>query len=72
MNRHLTLACLLMLPVTALAVPPTLTSQGRLLDSTGIPINGASTVTFSIYDDADATNSALWSEAIAVELNDGY
>ncbi|HMY21753.1 MAG TPA: collagen-like protein, partial [Polyangium sp.] len=36
---------------TFAAVPQTITNQGRLFDSAGVPINETIEVTFSIYDD---------------------
>lgn len=72
MLRSVLCAVLLGLPAVSLAIPSTLSTQGRLLDSVGGPVEGASNLTFSIYDDADATNPALWDETVTVALSGGY
>lgn len=53
---------------TSYAAAPSLVSyQGVLTDGSGAPeVGGPFSITFSIYDDAAATNPALWSETQAV------
>jgi len=59
-------------PATAAGVPPMLTEQGRLIDSSGNPVTGSATFTFRIY----ATQSggvALWTETQPpITLDSGY
>jgi hypothetical protein len=70
MSRPLALSGALALAAPALAVPPTLTHQGRVLDA-GLPLDGEHTVTLSLYD-ADAAATAAWSETRTLEFDDGY
>ncbi|MBT3223796.1 MAG: hypothetical protein HN348_32405, partial [Proteobacteria bacterium] len=49
----------------------TLQNQGRLMDITGVPINGNQDVTLSLYDDEVAT-MPLWSEDSVVAFDNGY
>jgi hypothetical protein len=53
------------------AVPGTLTQQGRLLDASGMPVSGAVSFVFTIYDAATAGTS-LWTESQMITLEDGY
>lgn len=55
----------------AFAATPTLMNyQGVLTDGSGVPqVGGPFTVTFSIYDDAVATNPALWAETQSVSTD---
>jgi hypothetical protein len=53
------------------AVPGTLTQQGRLLDSGGMPVAGQVSFVFTIYDAATA-GTALWTESQMITLEDGY
>jgi hypothetical protein len=53
------------------AVPQTLTQQGRLLDSGGMPVAGQVSFVFTIYDAATA-GMALWTESQMITLEDGY
>jgi len=53
------------------AVPGTLTQQGRLLDSVGMPVSGAVALVFTVYDAATAGTS-LWTESQTITLEDGY
>jgi hypothetical protein len=46
---------------TAFAAPALLQYQGRLTDASGIPLNGAQTALFTVYDDSVGT-TPLWSE----------
>jgi hypothetical protein len=65
------LALLLATAVTAFAATPsTLQYQGRLTDNAGTPLNGAATVTFTIYSDSLGT-ATLWTETRAVTCTNG-
>jgi hypothetical protein len=55
----------------AAAAPYRFTTQGRVVDATGAPLNGASNVVFAIYA-ASSGGTALWSESRTVNLDDGY
>lgn len=67
-----TVVLALALPSAAMAVPSTITTQGRLLDSVGEPIEGSHDLSFAIYDDPTSTDPALWSETRSVPLANGY
>jgi hypothetical protein len=56
---------------TALAVPPYLSEQGRLFDSTGDPVDATVSVTFSLYA-ASTGGAAIWTETQDVIVDDGY
>ncbi|HVK69242.1 MAG TPA: collagen-like protein, partial [Polyangium sp.] len=56
---------------TSAAVPVTITNQGRLFDADDAPINGSLTVTFAIYDAANA-QTPLWSEQHKVDFDEGF
>src|SRR4051794_37573681 len=56
---------------SALAVPNTLTEQGRLLDANGAPVTGSVQITFTLYGDSLGT-MALWRETQTLALSDGY
>jgi Collagen triple helix repeat (20 copies) len=56
---------------SALAVPSTLTEQGRLLDANGAPVTGSVQITFTVYGDSLGT-MALWRETQTLALTDGY
>src|SRR4051812_30254246 len=55
-------------------VPATLTQQGRILDKDGVPVSSKVAITFTVYDDATATDAsdALWTETQNITLDDGY
>jgi hypothetical protein len=53
------------------AVPGTLTQQGRLLDSGGMPVSGPVSFVFTIYD-APTAGASLWTESQMITLEDGY
>lgn len=59
-------------PAALLAAPPqTIAYQGYLSTSAGTPVNGAVTITFSLYT-APAVETALWSETQAgVQVTNG-
>ncbi len=55
----------------AAKVPAQLPIQGVLTDTAGTPINGSISMTFALYDAAQAEQS-LWSDDFALELVDGF
>lgn len=58
-----------LLPATALAVPLTYPHQGRLLDSTGQPIDGEHHVTVTLYD----SEGPRWSDTFEqISIEQGY
>ncbi|MFT6143166.1 MAG: hypothetical protein ACJAZO_000511 [Myxococcota bacterium] len=60
-----------MLTNPATAVPLELTHQGRVLNATGVPLNGASAMTVGVYA-ASTGGSALWTETFSsVDIDDG-
>jgi hypothetical protein len=61
--------------VAAAASPVTLVHQGRLLDTTGAPINASATITVSLWDhatDPGLTHRKHYENFVAVPLQDGY
>ncbi len=65
------LALALFLPLTANAVPLEFTHQGRLLDSTGAPLDGSLPLRFALYD-VETGGTALWSEDTTGDFTNGY
>jgi hypothetical protein len=62
---------LLVIPVTALAVPEVINYQGYLTDAGGNPLNGDVGITFRIWS-AEVGGTELWSEShAAVAVSDG-
>jgi len=61
----------LLLPALALAVPTQLNHQGRLLNTSGSPVQGELPVTFTL-EDAEEDGNVLWSETLDVDFSDGY
>lgn len=62
---------LVMAVTAAAAVPPMINYQGRVTDAAGQPISATTSMTFTIYSDADGL-SPVWSETQAsVVVNDG-
>lgn len=57
--------------MSALAAPPLLPVQGRLLDSGGQPINGAQIVDFRIYG-GPVGGASLYSAQQLIDFSDGY
>ena len=55
----------------AFAVPAHLTTQGRLLDSEGVPVSTTMEVTFRLID-AEEGGGSLWSEVQAVTFTQGF
>ena len=62
---------LLALPAVAAATPVTLSHQGRLLDATGVPLQGPQQVTVALHA-SEGSASSFWSDTFAVNANDGY
>ncbi len=62
---------LLALTTQASAVPLELTHQGRVLNATGVPLNGPSPMTVAVYA-ASTGGSSLWTETFtSVDIEDG-
>lgn len=61
-------------PAVASAIPVQLPHQGRAMDASGSPVNGAVTVDVALWDDATstATGDRLWSASYPVTAQDGY
>ncbi len=60
------------LPSLAFAVPMQLNHQGRLVDSSGIGLDGTGhTLTFSVYDDLTG-GTAVWTETLSVTFTNGF
>ncbi len=71
MRRVLALALVVFVATPALAVPTSLTHQGRLFDSNGISLDGALPVVVSLWD-AETGGTELWTESMSVDFADGY
>ena len=56
---------------SSLAGPTSLSQQGRLYDSAGVPLEGSQQLTFELYESA-AGGSPLWSESQNLSLESGY
>ena len=69
--RSLLLLSALLTASVATAAPGEFTQQGRLSDSSGVPLDGFNTVTFSLHDSRTG-GSALWSETHTLEFEGGY
>ncbi len=66
------LSLALLLPVAqASEVPSTLTHQGRLLDGDGVPRQGPTLLSTTIYGDAEGTE-VLWEGTVETDLDQGY
>jgi len=70
LSRRLLWAAVLLSSAVFADVPATLNYQGTLADSTGQPINGSKTITFSLYTAATG-GTAFWSETQTLTLKDG-
>ena len=55
----------------ALAVPVALSTQGRILDADGQPLEGPVQVAFRIMD-AEADGEVLWSDSLTLDLDNGF
>ena len=62
---------ILFLGGSALAVPTSLSHQGRLLESDGAPMVGVATVTFRLYA-VPTGGSALWTYEASLTFDDGF
>lgn len=63
---------LLTLATTASAVPTQVTHQGRLMDSSGVALDGPHTLDVTLYD-AQTGGASVWTESLAgVEFDNGY
>ena len=72
MPRLLALAIALSTPATALALPDTLSHQGRLLDAVGDPLTGTDDMTFTLFTVASG-GTPIWSETHSgVAFENGY
>ena len=60
-----------LLSTLAFAVPVQMNHQGRLLDSSGVGLEGGHLMTFKVYD-SETGGSVLWSNAMAVDFSNGY
>ncbi|MEC7948719.1 MAG: hypothetical protein VX265_14225, partial [Myxococcota bacterium] len=58
-------------PSVALAVPAQLTTQGRVLDSTGAPLEDTVDVTFRLMD-GESGGTTLWEELQTVTFTSGF
>jgi len=65
------MSLILLCPAAALAVPMTLSHQGRLLDSSGAPLDGSHDLEFQIFD-AASSGSEIWGEVQTLNLTNGY
>lgn len=67
------LAALMILTVPLVsysAVPQTINYQGYLTDKNNVPVNGVTSITFSIYD-VNAGGTALWTETQSIDVSAG-
>ena len=71
--RHLLfLAMALAVPTTALALPHTMSHQGRLLDVVGSPLTGTQDLTFTLFT-VPSGGAPLWTEThTGVDFDNGY
>ncbi|MBT3224374.1 MAG: hypothetical protein HN348_35350, partial [Proteobacteria bacterium] len=63
-------ALMLLVPSIGWAAPMQLLHQGRMLDSTGVPLQGVYDVTVTIYD-APTAGTDLWQETVATKFDNG-
>lgn len=68
--RTLAAAALLLSP-QAFAAPTTVSHQGRLLDATGAPLSGLTSVNFNLYD-GPVAGTSLWDETQTIDLDNGF
>ena len=71
LSRYLLAGLSLTLASSALAVPYEMAHQGRMFDSSGTPLEGAQSLTFSLFD-APNGGSSLWTESHTVTFENGY
>ena len=53
------------------AIPQTISQQGRLLDSIGLPLQGTHNLTFRVFE-SPASTTALWSESLIALFDNGF
>jgi len=73
-NRAIFLVLLILLSVVGLAfaaVPQTIKYQGYLKDNTGVPVNTATSIRFSLYSSNPARNNPVWTETKDVTPSNG-
>ena len=58
----------IIVPMSSWAVPTTMTHQGRILQSNGLPMSGSAPLTFTIY----SQNTQVWTRTISVTFDNGY
>ena len=71
MTRPLLAFLLTAAPSVALAVPAQLTTQGRVLDSAGAPVEDTLDVTFRLMD-GESGGTTLWEETQSVAFTSGF
>ncbi len=72
--RTLLITAMLVAAVTYAAIaalPQTISYQGFLKDGAGVPVNGATTITFSLYSSSPARNNPVWRESRSVTPTNG-
>ena len=62
---------LLLLPISAQAIPGIIQHQGRILDGSGLPVEGAMTLNIGLYS-ASTGGEPVWLGTPSVSLSDGY
>lgn len=60
-----------LLAALAVAAPTDVHHQGRLLDVSGVPIDGSQSVTFTLFDAATG-GANLWDQTLTVDVEYGY
>ena len=59
------------LSIEAFAIPQTFSQQGRLLDSSDVPVEGSHYLTFRIFESNIATQP-LWEESLSINFENGF
>ena len=62
---------LILISLAAWAVPVQMTQQGRVVDSSGVPLEGTHIFEYRIYD-SDTGGNVVWDEAMVEQLLNGY
>ena len=60
-----------LLSTDVFAIPQTLSQQGRLLDSSDVPVEGSHYLTFRIFESNIATQP-LWEESLSINFENGF
>lgn len=71
MQRSLALLAMLSVPAIASAAPLEIPHQGRLVDSTGVPLEGDHNVTVSLFDVGNG-GTPMWNEDITATFDNGF